>query len=84
MLFDKERGAANGTGEVVSAALLQPVSQAAQVVDVPTRQHLCCLHGNTTHISYLQLETEQECEMLLEGLAQAHVVCQSDELILMD
>ena len=75
MLLDKERGAADGTGEIVSATLLQPVSQAAQVVDVPTWQHLCCLHDNTTLISCPQLEREQECEKLLEGQPQAHVIC---------
>jgi len=79
LLLDKERGAANGTGEVVSAALLQPVSQAAQMVDVPTWQHLCCLHGSTTHISCLQLKTEHECEKLLEGLAKPHVIYQLHE-----
>lgn len=40
LLLDKERGAADGAGEVVCAALLQPVAQAGQVVDVPARQHL--------------------------------------------
>ncbi len=84
MLLDEERGAANGTGEVVSAALLQPVSQAAQVVHVPTRQHLRCLHGNTTHIICLQLETEQECEKLLKGLTRAHVIYQLHDLKLID
>ena len=79
MLLDKERGAADGTGEVVSAALLQPVTQAAQVVDVPTWQHLCCLHGNTTFISCLHLETQQECERLLEGLPKPHIIYQSHE-----
>lgn len=40
LLLDKEGGATDGAGEVVRAALLQPVPQAAQMVHVPAWQHL--------------------------------------------
>ena len=42
--LDKQGGSADWTGEIVCAALLQPVTQAAQMVDVATGQHLCSLY----------------------------------------